>query len=93
MDIDGGEVLDGLVLGHLAPQHPQQLLEGLFPHLVDGLIPGDDEAGIDIHVVLHPLVGIGVAADLDNRHGGEALGGAPAGGEHHKLGAGGGHAG
>ena len=65
VDIDGGKVLDGLVFGHLAPQHPQQLLEGLLPNLLDGLVPGDDEAGIDVNVVYKPIKGVGLAADID----------------------------
>lgn len=65
---------------------------GFLAHFLDALFAGDDASGIQVHIVLHALVCIGVAANFDDRHGGEALRRAPAGGEHHELCAGGRHA-
>ena len=92
-DVHGAEVAQGLVVGHLTVENTEHHLEGLFAHFLNGSFAGDDPAGVQVHVVLEVLKGVGVAADLDHRHGGEALGGAAAGGEHHELSAGGRHGG
>ena len=91
MDINGAEILDGFVLGHFAAQYAQQLGEGFLANLLNGLIAGNDQTGVQVHIIFHALVGIGVAADLDDRHAGEALRGTAAGREHHELGARGSH--
>lgn len=93
MDINGAEILDGFVLGHFAAQYAQQLGKGFLANLLNGLIAGNDQTGVQVHIIFHALVGIGVAADLDDRHAGEALRGTAAGREHHELGARGSHAG
>ena len=85
MDINGAEILDGFVLGHFAAQYAQQLGKGFLANLLNGLIASNDQTGVQVHIIFHALVGIGVAADLDDRHAGEALRGTAAGREHHEL--------
>ena len=74
-------------------EHAQHQLERFLADLFDGLFAGDDAAGVQIHIVLHALIGIGIAADLDDRHGREALRGAAPGREQHDLRTGSGHTG
>ena len=93
VNIDGTVIAEGLIFGLLAGEQVENGGKGLLAYLLDALFAGDDTAGVDIHIVRHPLVGVGVAAHFQDGHGRKALRRAAAGGEHHKLCTGGGHAG
>lgn len=92
-DIHAAVIAQRLIPGHLSVQDLQQQREGFLADLLDRLLAGDDPPGVQVHIMLHPLIGVRVAADLDHGHGGESLRGAAPGGEHHHLRAGGRHAG
>ena len=93
VNIDGTVIAEGLIFGLLAGEQVENGGKGLLAYLLDALFADDDTAGVDVHIVRHPLVGVGVAAHLQDGHGRKALRRAAAGGEHHKLCTGGGHAG
>ena len=48
MDINGAEILDGFVLGHFAAQYAQQLGKGFLANLLNGLIAGNDQTGVQV---------------------------------------------
>ena len=93
VNIDGTVIAEGLIFGLLAGEQVENGGKGLLAYLLDALFAGDDTAGVDVHIVRHPLVGVGVAAHFQDGHGRKALRRAAAGREHHKLCTGGGHAG
>ena len=93
VNIDGTVIAEGLIFGLLAGEQVENGGKGLLAYLLDALFAGDDTAGVDVHIVRHPLVGVGVAAHFQDGHSRKALRRAAAGGEHHKLCTGGGHAG
>ena len=73
-------------LGFLAAGDGEDLLEDLAADVVDAAA-GEDFAGVDVHVVDHPLVHRRVGGDLDRRHRLAAEATAAAGGEDHHVGA------
>ena len=77
----------------MSGKHTEHQVKRFLADLFDGLFAGDHAAGVQVHIVLHALVCIGIAADLDDRHGREALRGAASGREQHDLRTGCGHAG
>ena len=71
-------VLVGVGLLHAAG-HVQNQVEQLGAHVGDGLLAGGDGAGVDVDEVKPVLLHLVAGADLDDRGGGQPVGGAPAG--------------
>ncbi len=67
--------------GALAGGDGEDFLEDAASDLLDGLGAVEDGAGVEVHVVAHPVEEGGVGGDLDAGHGLAAIDGAAAGGE------------
>ena len=67
VNIDGAEVTDSLVFGHLAAKHPDDLGKYLVGNLFDTAFSRDNKARVDVHILLHALEGVGIAADFDEQ--------------------------
>lgn len=79
VNIDGTVIAEGLIFGLLAGEQVENGGKGLLAYLLDALFAGNDTAGVDVHIVRHPLVGVGVAAHFQDGHGRKALRRAAAG--------------
>src|SRR5579871_1161883 len=74
-------VTQPLGAGTTSRRRLQYQIEDLAPYFLHGALAIGNRAGVDVHVVRHPAVGIAVGGDLHHRNRGKTDGAAPPRGE------------